>query len=641
LKLLTLLKKPPIFCIVVLLALTFWSFWPITGADFLNFDDPDYVTNNPQVQGPLNLTAITWAFSTTKTGNWIPLTWLSHMLVAQVADSKPYAHHFANLILHSLNTILLLFLLQRATRQFWPSFLASLLFSVHPIHLESVAWISERKDVLSTFFLFLSIVFYVIYAERRSKSLATRSITVVHPVNQSTSVLPYLASLFTFVLSLMSKSMPVSLPFILLLLDFWPLHRFSPEKRLDKKITWSPLLFEKLPFLVISLIFSVITVYSQRSAGATQLSEELPFYDRLSNALISYCRYFSKLFWPEHMAVFYPHPLHWPLWQVAASLLLLLLISTLAWQKRTAYPFMFVGWFWFLGTLIPVIGLLQVGYQAMADRYTYLPSIGFFFICSWFSVALAARRPALKTVTIFLVSFCVLALSLSTRAQSRNWLSSETLFRHALTVTTNNAVAHQYLGEALLQQGRYPEAEEQFLAALSIRPGYPDAKANYALTLAQEGKLDEAAQRLSSLLKESPDDANLHFNLAVVFQQKGDVPSAVAHYHEAIRLTSDYADALNNLAWILATNPKPELRNGEQAVQLATQACKLTHFKKPIYLGTLAAAQAERGLFSDAIETARKAVSVAEQTGQTELASKNQELLQLYSRHQPFRDSNQ
>jgi tetratricopeptide (TPR) repeat protein len=439
----------------------------------------------------------------------------------------------------------------------------------------------------------------------------------------------------------MSKSMSVSLPFILLVLDFWPLRCFSEKKHLDKKVAYWPVLLEKVPFLLISLIFSVITVYAQRSAGATQLSEELPFSDRLNNAVICYCRYLGKLIWPAHLAVFYPHPLHWPFWQVAASLLLLLLVTALAWYKRTTYPFLLVGWFWFLGTLVPVIGLVQVGYQAMSDRYAYLPSIGFFIICSWIAVALAARRPAFKTVTIFLISFCVLALSLSTRAQSRNWLSSEALFRHALTVTTNNAVAHQYLGEALLQQGRYREAEEQFLAALTIRPGYPDAKANYALTLAREGKLDEAAQRLSSLLNESPNDANLHFNLAVVFQQKGDVPSAVGHYHEAIRITPDYADALNNLAWILATNPKPELRNGEQAVQLATQACKLTHFKKPIYIGTLAAAQAERGLFSDAIETARKAVSVAEQTGQAELASKNQELLQIYSRDQPFRESNQ
>jgi tetratricopeptide (TPR) repeat protein len=637
--LLTLVKKPPNLCIVLLLALTFWSFWPITGADFINFDDPDYVTNNAQVQGPLNLTAITWAFSTTKTGNWIPLTWLSHMLVAQVADSKPYAHHFANLILHCLNTILLFYLLHRSTRQLWPSFLASTFFSIHPVHLESVAWISERKDVLSTFFLLLSIMLYFVYAQRRCK--ANDYTRVLQPQDQSTSLLPYFASLFSLVLSLMSKAMAVSLPFLLLLLDFWPLHRFSPEKRLAKKMICWPLLLEKLPFLLVSLIFSVITFYAQRSAGATQLSEELPVLDRVSNALISYCRYLGKLIWPEHMAVFYPHPLHWPLWQVAASLLLLLLISTLAWQKRAAYPFMFVGWFWFLGTLIPVIGLLQVGYQAMADRYAYLPSIGFFIICSWFAVALAARGRMFKTVTVLLICCFVLALSLSTRAQSRNWLSNEVLFRRALTVTINNAVAHQYLGEALLQQGRYREAEEQFLAALTIRPGYPDAKANYALTLAREGKLDEAAQRLSSLLNESPSDANLHFNLAVVFQQKGDVHSAVSHYGDAIRIDPNYSDALNNLAWILATNPNPELRNGEQAVQLATRACNLTHFKKPIYIGTLAAAQAERGLFSDAIETARKAVSVAEQTGQTEFASKNQELLQIYSRHQPFRESNQ
>ncbi|HEV2392730.1 MAG TPA: hypothetical protein VG146_10255 [Verrucomicrobiae bacterium] len=573
----------------LLIALAVAAFWPVLRNGFINYDDPDYVTQTPQVLAGLTWRGLAWAFTTGWAGNWHPLTWASHMLDVTLFGVSPGAHHAVNLLLHVTNTLLLFFLLKRLTGSLWRSALVAGLFAVHPMHVQTVAWVSERKDLLSAFFGFLTIWAYANYAAKAPH--ARRSTLDVLP--------PYLLSLALFALGLMSKPMLVTLPFVLLLLDFWPLQRLQPSLR-----SVSPrILIEKLPFLALSAISSFVTLRVQQAGGAVATLNALPLSARLANALVSYCRYLGKLFWPADLTVFYPQPANWALWQVAAAAALLLAISIAVLFGTRRFPFLATGWFWFLGMLIPVIGIVQVGAQSMADRYSYLPFVGLFIALTWLTAEMASQHAIPRKLTFALGFMLLAACAMASNVQTRYWKDTLTLFQHALSVTPDNSVARFSLGKALAEQGKLNEASYELQRALQIDPGFAKAQGQLASVLADEGRCAEA----------------------------------IHHYELALQSDPNVPEALNNLAWLRATSPDPKLQNGTEAVRLAQRACQLTDYQRTVFIGTLAAAYAEAGQFDAAVATAQMACDHAQLWHESELAQKNKDLLELYRAGKPYR----
>ena len=575
---------------MLLLLATIVLYWPATRHDFVNYDDDFYVTANVHVQSGLNSESIKWAFCNPVAGNWHPVTILSHMLDCQLYGLKPWGHHLTSLLLHAVNTVLVFLLLRSMTGALWRSALVAALFGFHPLHVESVAWIAERKDVLSTFFGLLALVFYVRHAKPKIG-------------NRKSEIGNYLLSLLFFALGLMSKPMLVTWPFVMLLLDWWPLNRMRNAE--CGMWNFKNLVLEKIPFFALAVAASVVTFAVQKQAGAVMPVEGFTFGARVGNALISYCRYLGKTFWPTDLAVYYPHSGHWPLAEVLLAVAFLCAISAISFLKRERYPYLLMGWLWFVGTLVPVIGLVQVGEQAMADRYTYIPSLGMLILIVWGAHELTggwrwqkiAFSVAASATTIFCIGL--------TRHQLGFWQDSEILFRHTLEVTENNFMAHNNLGTALGEKSQIEEAISQFQQAIRLKPNIAEVHYNLALALARENQIDEALKQL----------------------------------HEAIGLKPDYPAALNNLAWDLATGPDAKVRDGALAVKLAERACELTHYQETIFVGTLAAAYAEAGRFDDAMATAQKAVAIAEKNGEQEMLRKNRELLSLYEAHQPYHES--
>ena len=622
----------------LLVLVTLAAFWPLVGCGFVNFDDPEYVTDQPYVLGGVTWRGVIWAFTSQQGSNWHPLTSLSHMVDVQLFGLQARAHHLMNLAYHIGNTVVLFLLLSRMTSTLWRSGLAAAFFAVHPLHVESVAWISERKYVLSTLFWLLAIWAYCLYASKKSEFGSSRPDGDGKSKGQNWKLYYALALVF-FAIDLMCKAMVVTLPFVLLLLDYWPLRRVTSGECREKVQVRRFLLLirEKLPFFVLSAGASVVTYAVQRAEGATRFSNDLPMTARAANALVSYLRYLGKTFWPVDLSVFYPHPFHWPAGIVVCAGLLILAVSAwVIWMNKREY--LPVGWFWFLGTLVPVIGLVQVGDQAMADRYMYIPSIGLFVAIVWGvrdfvggnrAVLVAAKVAAVAAVGI---------LAVVTHRLTQAWQSSETLFEHALAVDQNNAAAHNFLGSALLRSGKLKEAREHFAQALRIRPDFPYAQINYATVLAADGEIEHGIKELSALLMKHPNDEEAHCSLGLIMQQKGDIAGAIEQYQEALRLKPNDPEALNNLAWIRAANANATFRDGHEAIRLAAQACALTLYRKPIMIGTLAAAYAEAGRFNDAIATAEQARKLAAAMGQTQLAEKNEQLLQLYRAHQAYHE---
>jgi protein O-mannosyl-transferase len=667
------------------------AWWPVTRCGFVTLDDSAYVTENPNVQAGLTLPGAAWAFTTFHSANWHPLTWLSHMLDAQLYDLRPLGHHVTSLLFHLANTLLLFLLFNRMTGALWRSALVAALFALHPLHVESVAWVSERKDVLSLFFGLLSLLAYVRYAGQAEGRMQNAEGGTGHASKPHSAFCIlhsafsfYLLSLLFFALALMSKPMLVTLPFLLLLLDYWPLGRImNDEGRMMKDEGKARsrfiihhsyfILLEKLPFFLLTGISSAITFAVQRSGGAVMSAVELPLSGRIANALVGYLRYLGKMFWPTNLACFYPRPEHWPAWQVALAALVLAGITVVALRLLSSHRYVAVGWLWFVGTLVPVIGLVQVGEQAIADRYTYLPSIGLFALIAWALGDLAARQPRLKPLLASAAAVAVGALLLVTRQQVPYWQTSEALFRHTLAVTRDNPWVHCLLASTLADTGHFEEAQTQCQEALRLKPGFPEIEILCARILAQANKPDEAIAVLSRLLRQNPADpaiqvtlasiltrkgetsqaiehyrqalalkpadAEVYFHLAALLAQQGDTAAAVEQYQQGLRLQPNLPDALNNLAWIRAANANPALRNGDEAVRLARRACELTGNRRPVMLGTLAAAYAEAGRFDDAVATAQKACDLAQATGQPELATQNQTLLTLYQSHRPYHES--
>lgn len=712
-------RSPGLWGCLALVVATLAVYGQVSRFEFINLDDQAYVTQNEHVLQGLSWQGIVWAFQTGHASNWHPLTWLSHMLDAQLFGLRAGWHHLTNLLFHVANTILVFVVLRKMTGALWRSVFVAGLFALHPTHVESVAWVSERKDVLSSFFGLLSLLTYVAFvqaaptrplrvaarerpgnvgkdATRRKRSRGTglhepgRAPGIGSAPDHRRFALPYLLSLGFYALSLMSKPMLVTLPFALLLLDYWPLRRASSATAAFPSPP-SRLLAEKLPYLALSVVSCVVTFQVQKQGRSVLPVGALSVGDRLANALVSYARYVGKLLWPGDLAVFYPYPGGWSPAAVALSGLFLLVVSIAAILSARRQPWFGVGWAWFMGLLVPVIGLVQVGEQAMADRYLYLPSIGFFLLVSWSVPSLAGRWRHRRAALAVLASSVLIGCLITARIQASHWRGSDTLFRHALEVTTDNYLAHDCLGEALVAQGRRSEARVEFEAALRIKPHFthatanlaklhfeekrlepaaalfaqvtaarpwdPEARQNLASVLASQGKLDEAVALYQEALRLDPENAAARQNLSTALAirprwaaastryaaglellRQRRAEAALDEFREAVRLRPEWPELLNTAAWVLATHPSAELRDGAQAVILAALGCALTGNADPVLLSTLAAAYAEAGRFAEATATQQKAWELAQTQGSGQAAAYLQRLELFRSRrayHEP------
>ncbi|HVV02506.1 MAG TPA: tetratricopeptide repeat protein [Verrucomicrobiae bacterium] len=528
---------------------------------FIDFDDPEYVTGNPQVLNGLTARGIFWALSTGHAGNWHPITWMSHMVDANLFGLNPAGPHWVNLVLHLANVLLLMVFLTQITRRFWPGFWVAAFFALHPLRVESVAWVSERKDVLSVFFWLICLIAYSRYAGLRDRTEANRAPgpqTPQAPDSPSRAMLArrwYWASIASFALGLMSKPMLVTTPFLLLLLDFWPLGRWplSGPGIANRIVDLKPLLREKAWFFALSAGDAAATFLAQHNVQAVVGINRFSLGARFSNAGGSIARYLGKIFWPSHLAV--PYPLSdWPsIGTVAAGFVLLIGISLLAIYLRRCAPYVFTGWFWFLGTLLPVLGIVQVGNQAMADRYTYFPSIGLSIAVVWVLAALARNnRFALGGLCILGIA-ALGACAWKTHRQLPYWQNSETLFRHSIQVTSGNFIAHDNLGFALFQEGKTAEAMDEYRKALRINPEDPGTLNNMGTALARQGDLKNGVQAYESALRSDPrfEDARNNLGVALFHLEKTD--EAEKQYRIAIKLNPNDAEAHNNLANLLVS----------------------------------------------------------------------------------------
>ena len=507
---------------VALVLLTFIAFSGALSNEFLNYDDDVYVTSNEHVVTGLNQDSVVWAFTTFDAANWHPITWLSHLLDVQLFQLDPRGHHLTSVLLHAVNVVLLFLLLFRMTGAVWRSALVAALFAVHPLHVESVAWIAERKDVLSTFFWLLTLGAWLRWLD--GKTAQRYAIVVV-----------------LFTLGLMTKPMLVTLPFTLMLLDVWPL----------KRATFPTLWWEKAPLFVLSAASCVVTFMAQRSGGAVWSLEKIAFDARLANAAQAYLWYLGKTFWPTSLACLYPYSTTVHVGTAIGSAFSVVGLTVLAVRLARQAPYAFVSWAWYLGTLVPVIGLVQVGAQAAADRYTYIPLIGIFIAIAWGLAALVEARPPLRYPAAALSGLAIVALIPVTRAEVRHWHDNVTLFTQALAVTSNNYVAHNNLGLAQEGRGDTERAITHYEAALAIKPDYVDALINLSAALHHAGKEREAIEDLNRALTIAPDSPAAEVNLGNALVATGKLDEAIEHYTRALRARPGYYDAEENIGLVL------------------------------------------------------------------------------------------
>jgi tetratricopeptide (TPR) repeat protein len=616
---------------IVLCLLVLAGYWQTAGFQFTRFDDDVYITHNDRVKEGLTLRSVVWAFTTGHACNWHPLTWLSHQADWELFGANPAGHHLENVLLHAINAILLFTLLSGITGAVWRSAFVAALFAVHPLHVESVAWVVERKDVLSTLFWMLTMIAYVRYVRGRDGD---------QPLRGAFAAYVLVAALYA--LGLMAKPMLVTLPIILMLLDWWPLGRYashfpspqpspargegegkggspqSPPKRRERG-RMLPLLSdsqtpgsttldsplsafrEKLPLFALAAASCVVTFLVQRAGGAVKALEVYPIGVRIANALVAYVGYLVKTVWPSGLAGFYPHPgTGLPVWQVVGSIAFLMTVTALAVLASRNRPYLAVGWLWYVVTLIPVIGFVQVGNQAMADRYTYIPLIGVFIILAWGIPDLAhalwrtddaSRERALVVAAMVVVA----ALTVCTFVQARYWRDTTTLFTRALDVTSNNALAHNNLGRALYDSGRKQDALRHYKEAVRIEPGYSDAHYNLGVYYGDRGDYARAAQEYLAALKFSPTHALSHNNLGTILARRGKLDEAIAHYRRALRIDPGYIDARFNLALVLLERGTWNESRGEFA--------RLLSLRPDHWLGhyEFAVALSDRGCFDEAI----------------------------------------
>jgi tetratricopeptide (TPR) repeat protein len=599
------------FCGFLLLAVAI-VFGPTIGHGFLGFDDNTYVNKNPHMAKGLTAEGLRWALTARYAGNWHPLTWLSHMLDCQLYGLQAGGHHLTNVLLHAAVAMLLFLVLWRMTGDCWPAAFAAAVFAIHPLRVESVAWVAERKDILCGLFFMLTLGAYRTYACRPFSGAR------------------YALVLALFGLGLMAKPMLVSLPLVLLLLDYWPLDRMSWQ-------SWRGLVVEKVPLLALAAACGAVTVFAQDTAIATD--ELLPISTRLANASVSCVAYLGQFFYPVGLAAFYPHPGNTlPIWKVAASVLVLGGLSVAALLGRRRFPYGFVGWFWYLTMLAPVIGLVQVGDQAMADRYTYLPQIGLGLAVAWGTWQITRSWPHGHAVRNIAAGLAIVVLAGCAWRQTSYWRDDEILWNRALDCTTRNAFAHYNLGVTLMGRGRTDDALKHFQEAVDIQPRSADALNNIGIVLAERGRLDEAVAHFRQAIRYKPDCADAHDNLANALKLQGKIGEAVGHWQRAVGLRPNNVGAVNRLAWALATAPEASVRNGAVAVELARWAVLLTRGQNAKILGTLAAAYAENGQFPQAVQTAHQALDLAMQRKQHPLAESLKAQLARYKSGKPVRE---
>jgi protein O-mannosyl-transferase len=696
----------PRFIGLLLALLTLAVYLPVARHGFILYDDGDYVTDNPVVRNGLTLSGIKWAFTTFHSANWHPLTWLSHMADCEWFGLNAAGPHCINALLHAANTVLVFALWWQLTRRkpetgapedddgaVWPAAFIAALFAVHPLHVESVAWISERKDVLSTFFGLLALLCYARYAKSRVQSPEP---TVQSPQSQRAF---YTLALFFFAAGLISKPMLVTWPFVMLLLDFWPFQRFNVS-------TFQRLLAEKLPFFALTAASCVVT-YVAQSQGAVRSLAAVPLVYRLENTSVVLATYLFKIVWPARLAVIYPMPQTIPaaLFIGCSALLLTITVGVCLAKKR--YPFLPVGWFWFLGTLVPVIGLVKVGDAAMADRYMYIPSIGIFMIVAMGIKRISECMSLPKNLLPALAAVVLAALTVVTERQLQFWRDDETLFKHAMDVTKDNAEAMINYGAALEYLGKPMEAMQQYRQAEKIAPDsylthadignlldfmgkpaealaeyqralqlYPDARTLHdrlGMALAALGRYGEATNQFYEGMQLDPDSASPHFYLGIALAQQNNLREATNEFAQALRLAPgdpsvlvEWAkallrhgldvDAMNQLnaalqmdpdnfqtltfaARVLASDKHSEVRNGAQALELAQRAEALTGGEQPLVQDALGMALAENGQFDAAQKAVTDAIRLANDAGMKhEIITAMQERLALYAKHQPWRE---
>jgi tetratricopeptide (TPR) repeat protein len=673
-------KARPRLIALLLALITLLAYLPAVRNGFVVYDDGTYVTENRTVQNGLTWAGMQWAFTTGYGSNWHPLTWLSHMMDCGLFGLNAGAHHSGNVLLHTVNAVLLVLLLFRLTGALWPAAFVAALFAWHPLHVESVAWISERKDVLSTFFALLTLLAYVRYAQARSRvegreSMANVSIPALDPRR---STLDYALALACFALGLMAKPMLVTLPFVMLLLDYWPLGRMLVSKNAPTPISQLPtlnhLLFEKWPFFLLVVISCVVTYLAQQHGEAVMTLHQYPVPLRIANALISYEQYLVKMIWPWPLAVLYPLPNHlsWIRAMAAVAVAVLGVISWLTWRTRQPCPYLLMGWLWFLGMLVPVIGLVQVGSAAMADRYTYFPLVGIFI-----AIAFGARdlviRFRISKIAVAVAAALVLAACLAlTENQLRYWRDSESLFAHALAVTADNPNARVDYGVALEQQGRFPEALAEYreavrlssdnlqaqynignlldkmgrpeqarpelLKAVQLDPESAASRDALGAVLVELGRFDEAMSQFTEALRINPNHAGAHFDLGKALLKQGRDAEAVDEFRAALRLDPENYQILAFTAHVLAANENPQSRDGQNALVLALKANAVSGNSQPFVFDVVGMACAEVGRFDEAQQATQAAIDLAN-AAKMEKLEPLQQRLELYKNHQPWRES--
>lgn len=643
-----------VISILLLLGVIF-VFAQVRTFEFLGIDDGEYVTENAAIKSGLSWSTVKWCFTHTVAANWHPLAMMSHALDCTLFGQNAGAHHLVNVAFHAANTVLLFWLLLSLLRptddarsasatHLWMCAIVAALFGLHPLRAESVAWISERKDVLSAFFFILTLISYVRYVRLRQQKLP--------------AVPAYITTLVLYSLGLLAKPMLVTMPFVLLLIDYWPLGRVLKINSLRSVIA------EKIPMFLLCGAVSAATFISQNRAGSVVTLDRFSVSDRLINAVVSYARYLSKTFIPINLCGYYPYET-WSLWQILGSILLVLIVTAFAVRSARKRPYLFVGCFWFVGMLVPVIGFAQVGGQSMADRYTYLPHIGLFIAVTW-GLFEVARKPALIALSVAAIASAVLAAQ-----QTTTWHDSVVLFERILRLTKNNvsgeyfmALAYEskhrdaeavphfveairgndsnikamvHLGRIYSKLGKYDDARKQFETALSIDSNLPLTQMDLGDALMHLNRRDEAIEHFIAAMSLNPDIPEAHFELSNLLASKHDYAGAISHLRTAVQLKPDWPVTLNSLAWMLATQPDAKLRDGRDAVRLAEQAVALSK-NDPGFMDTLAAAYAEAGRFPDAIKTAENAIQLATASNQPGLAAEIKSRLQLYQASTAYRE---
>jgi len=519
---------------VVLAAAVIIVYWQVQYYDFVDFDDNIYLIENTHLKSGLTCKGLTWAFTTTHTTNWHPLTWLSLMFDYELFALNPAGYHWSNLIFHLASTLLLFLFLKRITGEVWRSAFVAALFGIHPLNVESVAWVAERKNVLSTLFWILTMWAYVLYVE-------------VQVVKR------YALVVVSFALGLMTKPVLVTLPFILLLLDYWPLSRFPQARTGSDREIWSRwagisfLIYEKTPLFVLSVASCIITFYAAKSGGAVRSLDTFPLDVRIANACVSYVRYLGKLFWPQNLAVFYPHEATIIQWQVLGSCLVLVAVTGFVFSVSRRFRYLPVGWLWYLGTMVPVIGLVQVGFHAMADRYAYVPLVRVVVLLCWGGGDLLKRFRVRKTMILLLTGVTLLYSLVCTWRQVQYWKNSEAIFQHALNVTKRNHHAHFGMGNVCLYREDLNGASWHYVEALRLKPDFAEALNNLGMVLMEQGKISEPMQKYQEAFEIKPNDPRIQNNMGVLLARQGQMEAAIAHFREALRIDPDFAGARGNL----------------------------------------------------------------------------------------------